>query len=247
MTSDGDDNAEQNTAGPVANVSANGLNITVHSQCNAGLIIDGAAVVMEGYGVGQVRRIVNAWYKNLPGDPPGPCPSGATHGFGCRDWFTIDQAFDEPLDLSSSIINFLPFRGENVFKNQQYSDTGVFQFWGTAIKSLVTGQIHERIRGIAGWGQWNSATNGTNVGGYKALPNLMNEFIGNIITDGVRVDHRGGQGGTVGHAPDDLPGRFGDGPQFGAVNLGIMPGTSGAADVVQKSLVVDRLIAFREN
>ena len=71
---------------------------------------------------------------------------------------------------------------------------------------------------------------------------------GNVVLDGLRSDHQGVQPGTsinpgtgapYPRGSSMLPGHFGDSPQNGGHNIGVMPN-------FERSKWVDRLLVFRE-
>ncbi len=168
MTYDGNDGASMNTPGyitPDGSISADGTNLTIRFNntatrpCNTKPVSGGAALVLSGTGAGQVRRILTM--------------AESTASDMCHLSFKLAKAFDVPPD-ASSVLQFEPFRGENIFENQRYTDTGGFQFWGNAFRNVVAGQVMERTAGILSWGQWNGQT----AEDILSLPNYQQEFIG---------------------------------------------------------------------
>ena len=101
----------------------------------------------------------------------------------------------------------------------QYTDVGAFQFYGLAVANMVVGMTMERGGGFANWGQ----DRGTFVN-----PNLMNEFHGNEVVEGLRAEH---QGTPLGN------GTWGDSLQFNGHVFAVV--------AAPKDL--NRFIVFRDN
>ena len=110
-------------------------------------------------------------------------------------------------------------RGKNIFHNTHYHDVGAFQFYGLGVDNMVTGMTMERGGGFAAWGQDRPGF---------ANPNLMNEFVGNTVLEGLRAEH---QGSPLGH------GGWGDKLQFMGHVFAIM----------DASPDLNRYIVFRAN
>ena len=115
MTYDGDDAGSQNTGGyisPSVPPSADGTNLTVavnDPACAGKPVSGGAALILGGKGAGQVRRIISMGVSKT--------------GIACHKSFMLDKAFTVAPDATSAL-QFEPFRGENIFENQRYVDTG---------------------------------------------------------------------------------------------------------------------------
>ena len=212
------DNAGNAYYGPIASTSPDGTKLTIaqgfdpKSQSYTDRVEGGALVVISGTGAGQYRRITS-W----------PLPS--CHGTG-QCVFDIDSKLTVALDATSTV-EVMPFRGKNIFHKTHYADVGAFQFYGLGVDNMVVSMTMERGGGFAAWGQWRPGrapyTN------YSfANPNLMNQFIGNVVTEGLRAEHQG--------TPLGLGG-WGDGAQF---NGHVFAVVSAPADL-------NRYIVFRAN
>eukprot|EP01047_Picozoa_sp_COSAG01_P061424 COSAG01_NODE_7672_length_3104_cov_2.368053_1_plen_274_part_00 len=189
------DNAGNAYYGPIASTSLDGTKLTIahgfdpRSHSYTDRVEGGALVVLAGTGAGQYRRIVS-W------------PQPSCHGVG-QCVFEIDAKLAVPLD-ATSVIEVMPFRGKNIFHRTHYSDVGAFQFYGLGVDNMVVSMTMERGGGFAAWGQWRAGrapyTN------YSfANPNLMNQFIGNDVIEGLRAEHQGSPLGV---------GAWGDDAQF---------------------------------
>jgi len=136
-------------------------------------IAGGAMIVVTGTGAGQYRRVVN-WAPGTVG--------------GAAGTFDIDSPLAAPLG-ADSMVEVMPMRGRSIFHNTRYRDVGAFQFYGIGVDNMIHGMTMERGGGFAAWGQ----DRGTFVN-----PNLMNQFIGNTVVEGLRAEHQGtplGRGG----------------------------------------------------
>jgi hypothetical protein len=239
MTYDGDDSRQQNVGGRATSISADGLNITVHCMAGRNAPVGGAATIFSGSGAGQIRRVV--------------ATSTSMDKKSCS--FKLDKSFDGTVD-ASSVFEFMPFRGENIFHNLQYEDVGVFQFYGFSHKAIVAGSVHSRTEGVQGWGMSSiSCQDSQGFDCNTTAPHFQSEYVGLSFLDGVRAGHQSGQGGSNQSCKgsfgkqqidgetqcEDLAGGFGDGQQIGGDNLGLMynGGVAGKH--------VNRLIVFREN
>jgi hypothetical protein len=109
----------------------------------------------------------------------------------------------------------------------------------------------ERTAGILSWGQWQ----GVSADDILSLPNFQQEFVGNVVLDGLRADHQGTQPGisanpTTGEpfppGYSALPGGFGDSPQNGGHNFGVIDSMVTNPVNGSRSKWVDRLLVFRE-
>jgi hypothetical protein len=117
-------------------------------------------------------------------------------------------------------------RGKNIFHKTHYEDTGAFQFYGLGVDNMIVGMTMERGGGFANWGQ---SRGDPNHGPYSFVnPNLMNEFLGNTVVEGLRAEHQGSPLGM---------GTFGDPMQFNGHVFAIVDGTPD----------VNRYIVFRGN
>ena len=98
----------------------------------------------------------------------------------------------------------MPMRGKNIFHATHYKDVGVrtrcpsapsllvssdervrpqaFQFYGLGVDNMVVGMTMTRGGGFIAWGQDRGAF---------VNPNLMNEFLGNTVAEGLRAEHQG--------------------------------------------------------
>jgi len=79
-----------------------------------------SVVVMQGPGVGQVRRLVEV--------------RGAAN-----DTVVISAPFDPPLDPALSIVTITSYRGGYTFEGNAFTDGTCFQFYGGAFDVLVSG------------------------------------------------------------------------------------------------------------
>ena len=106
----------------------------------------------------RYRRLI-AWEWN--DDPKG------------ESQWTLDRpfAFDpEP----TALISIATFRGLNIFSGNTHEDSGVFQFYGSAIENFVSGITGARMGGFVAYGMGDDT-------GYN--PNLYNQFLGNKVTE----------------------------------------------------------------
>jgi len=115
----------------------------------------------------------------------------------------------------------------------------------------VMEQVMERTGGILSWGQWQ----GVSANDILSLPNFQQEFVGNVVLDGLRADHQGTQPGISSNPTtgvpfpagfSSLPGGFGDSPQNGGHNIGVIASMVGNPVNGTRSTWVDRLLVFRE-
>ena len=122
MTYDGNDGGSQNTGGyisPTVLPSADKTNLTVavnDPACAGKPVIGGAALILGGKGAGQVRRIISMSTSVSK-------PEASMTYAVCHKSFVLDKAFTVAPDATSAL-QFEPFRGENIFENQRYIDTG---------------------------------------------------------------------------------------------------------------------------
>ena len=146
------DNRGSVYTGPIISLSADGRNITLRGgnfsqsdhdehtgmKANAQLNFGKAVVLSNGTGAGQYRRVVD-WDWDIS-------PNGVS------SW-VLDKPFTE-LDLAENVqVEITTFRGNNIFHNNHYADTGVFQYYGTGMNNMVYGMTTERQDGIVANGQ----------------------------------------------------------------------------------------------
>eukprot|EP01052_Picozoa_sp_SAG31_P022416 SAG31_NODE_1782_length_7281_cov_5.022139_5_plen_372_part_00 len=126
---------------------------------------DKAIVIVNGSGAGQYRRLID-WHW-------------ATDQSEQSSW-RLDRPFAYAPD-PDALIAIIPFRGRNIFYQNEHSDSGAFQFYGVGIENLVVELTGTRMGGFIAVG----------MGGDQGInPNLYNQFLGVTITEGLRADHR---------------------------------------------------------
>eukprot|EP01052_Picozoa_sp_SAG31_P002890 SAG31_NODE_105_length_25008_cov_17.439399_3_plen_993_part_00 len=212
------DDAGQFAAGHADELSLLNVTLDCSTIIQNGNTRGGAVAIIAGFGAGQIRRIVGSYFGNWS------APAGAA--VKCHRSFKLDAPFTLAPD-STSVFQAMPFRGENVFHNMRYSDTGGFQFYGLGMKNIVSGVVGERMGGLLAWGQWRGCRSPTDCGSagrespFASNPNLQNEYVGNIILEGLRADHQSAQPGVpkTGSQPGTNMQGFGDGPHGGAHNF----------------------------
>ena len=122
--------------------------------------------------------------------------------------------------------------------------------------------VGERMGGLLGWGQWRACATPSQKGmcvhwdgpdpETKAIDddvNMQNEYVSNIVLDGLRADHQSSQPGTPLGQGTNIAG-FGDGPHIGAHNFGMMdPGViwKQTQQFGDNGGLVHRLIVWRSN
>lgn len=107
----------------------------------AGAWLGGSVVVVNGTGVGQIRRIVEQGI--------GPEPTNPNN----RTW-VVNQPFDIPPLGNTTFVQIMPYRGQNIFIGDQFEDGGAFQFYGHGLDNIVVDTIATRMTGFIAWGQW---------------------------------------------------------------------------------------------
>ena len=121
-------------------------------------------------------------------------------------------------------------RGRNIYHHMHYEDCGAFQFYEIGLNNLVIENTMARGGGFLAWGQWRRNAGAVNI-------NLMNQYIGNEITEGARAEHRS----TVPLA--DKP--WGDALQNSGAGFAVVDNGNTSANIPIRE--VDRLIVFRRN
>jgi hypothetical protein len=168
-----------------------------------------ALMVATGRGAGQYRRIVS-FELSL----------NATNG-RLSHW-TIDKPFAIAPD-PDALIQVMPFRGRTIHYNSKYEDGGSFQFTQIGIENLVYGVTMERTDGMVSFGQWRGGwESGFGGPGNFINPNVLTQFIGNEVLEGLRASHQATQLGQ--HT-------FGDKVMFQGNGLGIVNAWVGMRDI----------------
>jgi hypothetical protein len=143
---------------------------------------DGAGVfILAGTGAGQVRRVV---------------------GHGERS-VEVDRPWDVEPDARSFVCVTM-FQGHYLILDNDFSDCGAMQFYGTAIENVVAGNTGARMSGFRGLGLWYH--------GYQ--PNWFCTFCDNAITEGNYYHWH-----TIADAVLEISGR-GRAPYSGPMNIG---------------------------
>ena len=126
---------------------------------------DKAVVIVNGSGAGQYRRLTDWHWADDPTE---------------QSSWRLDRPFafaPEP----DALISIMPFRGRNIFYQNEHSDSGAFQFYGSGIENLVVELTGTRMGGFITVGMG---------GDQGANPNLYNQFLDVTVTEGLRADHR---------------------------------------------------------
>ncbi|HEY3323721.1 MAG TPA: LamG-like jellyroll fold domain-containing protein [Planctomycetota bacterium] len=110
-----------------------------------------AVLVLEGKGAGQCRRLVSCDAEKL----------------------LIDRPFDIELD-GSSVIGVTMYQGHYLILDNDFTDTGAMQFYGTSIECFAAQNRGTRTQGFRGLGLWYH--------GYQ--PSWFCQFLDNRILDG---------------------------------------------------------------
>ena len=127
----------------------------------------GAAVqIIEGKGAGQYRLVT------------------ANNG---RDW-QVDRPWLVVPDQTSTI-SIAPFRGRNLFIDNQFEDGGAFQLYGAGHDTIVAGNKGARMDGFMVWG--------LNPHGWGYQPSWCCQFLDNEILEGNGYGHRSAGFGTI--------------------------------------------------
>jgi len=112
----------------------------------------GAAVfILDGQGAGQFRRVVS--------------------------WKDAKIVVDRPWDIepdASSFVNVTMLQNHYLIVNNEITDSGALQFYGTSIECIVAGNRGARMQGFRGLGLWYN--------GYQ--PSWYCQFLGNEIIEG---------------------------------------------------------------
>ena len=147
------------------------------AKANAELNFGKAVVIANGTGAGQYRRVVDWRWDDSDGG---------------KSWWLIDRPFDVLVETENVLVEITTFRGNNIFHNNDYSDCGVFQFYGVGMNNLVMGMTTKRQDGIVANGQRVDFFDWTIDKNYHSgvQPNYYNQFIGVEILEGLRADHR---------------------------------------------------------
>jgi hypothetical protein len=114
----------------------------------------GAAIyLLDGTGAGQWRTVT------------------ANRG---REW-EVDRPWDVPPD-DTTLLSIVPFRGRTLIVNNDFSDGGALQMYGTVADVVIAGNKGARIDGMFAWG--------LNPGGVGWQPCFTTQFLDNEITEG---------------------------------------------------------------
>jgi len=112
----------------------------------------GAGVfVLAGKGAGQYRRVVRHEASTVE----------------------VDQPWTVPPDVNSDL-GITMFQGHYLLVDNEFTDTGAVQFYGTSIECLIAGNRGTRMQGFRGLGLWYH--------GYQ--PSWFCQFLGNEIAEG---------------------------------------------------------------
>ena len=274
LTTDGDESVGNFAAGRAQDMSKDGTNITL--DCNAkpgsGNARGGLVAIIAGGAAGQLRRIVGSYTGTWS-------VNGATPA--CHRSFVLNKPFDVQPD-ASSVFQAMPYTGGSILHRMHYADTGAVQTYGSMVQTVFSQVVGERMGGLIGWGQWRACATESQKGmcvhwsgpdpETKAIDdnvNAQNEYVSNIILDGLRADHQGSQPGTPGGTGANLAGH-GDScdrppcafaqlvplndawrrPHIGAHNFGMMnPGRiwKQTQQFGDNGALVHRLIVWRSN
>ncbi|MGD0094007.1 MAG: glycosyl hydrolase family 28-related protein [Planctomycetota bacterium] len=110
-----------------------------------------AVLVLDGRGAGQCRRLVSYQGANV----------------------TLDRAWDVQLD-ESSVLGITMYQGHYLILDNEFTDTGAMQFYGTSIECIAAQNTGARMQGFRGLGLWYH--------GYQ--PSWFCQFLDNRILDG---------------------------------------------------------------
>lgn len=255
LTTDGNEQVGNFAAGRAEAMSTDGTNITL--DCNAlpgtGNTRGGQIAIIAGGAAGQIRRIVG-YYKGTWALSNG---GAAT----CHRSFKLNKPFAVSPD-GSSVFQAMPYTGGSILHRMHYADTGAVQTYGSMVQTVFAQVVGERMGGLIGWGQWRACAKSSQKGmcvhwagadpETKAIDddvNMQNEYISNIILDGLRADHQSSQPGTTLGTGKNIVG-FGDSPHIGAHNFGMMnPGViwKQTQQFGDNGALVHRLIVWRSN
>ena len=177
------DNAGGCYFGPVKAYAAGSLSLTATGTARAAECSGGAIIVLNGSGIGQVRRVV-----------------AQTTAGGETVW-AMDEPFAAAVDEGASWVQVMPFRGRNLFVANTYRDVGAVQFYGIGLEQIVANNVGERMGGFLSWGQWRGYDhNGVRIsppssggGGAGFNPNRYNQFLGNEIREGNTIVNYNGE------------------------------------------------------
>ena len=211
LTTDGDESVGNFAAGRAQDMSADGTNITL--DCNAkpgtGNARGGLVAIIAGGAAGQLRRIVGSYTGTWSINGAAPA---------CHRSFVLNKPFDVQPD-ASSVFQAMPFTGGSILHRMHYADTGAVQTYGSMVQTVFSQVVGERMGGLIGWGQWRACATESQKGmcvhwsgpdpETKAIDdnvNAQNEYVSNIILDGLRADHQGSQPGTPGGTGANLAG-----------------------------------------
>jgi hypothetical protein len=235
------DNRGNQYLGPVTGIDEAGTNISTQGRGasvgngNGYSVVGGALVIVNGTGAGQIRRIISFVMHDNSSD---------------AGWFEIDRPFDVlPTTTAAhagsritSYIACVPFRGQSIFAYNHYADTGAFQYYGIGFNNVAYQNTAERFGGFLSWGQWRQ-------GGYPKQevapfinPNVRNEWIENVVTEGSTADHQQNLINTTGSFGDSLAT---SGNPF--TIIGTMKGCGTTGDAVLACRGSNQLISFRGN
>mmetsp|Transcript_22093 Transcript_22093/g.66318 ORF Transcript_22093/g.66318 Transcript_22093/m.66318 type:complete len:197 (-) Transcript_22093:1599-2189(-) len=135
-----------------------------------------------------------------------------------KTWtFEIDSPLTVPVS-ETGFVQVMPLRGRNIFEGNHYEDCGAFQFYGIGVDNIIYGVTMSRGGGFVNWGQWR---------GTFANPNLRNQWIGNVVEEGLRAEHQAKGPTTLG---------FGDSLQFNGHTFAVY----GSSDANMNRLIVLR-------
>lgn len=131
--------------------SADGVRLTLATAPKWDRDWSGAGVFfLDGRGAGQVRRLVKH--------------DGAV--------ITLDRALDVAPD-AKTVISITQYQGHYLLLNNDFSDCGAVQFYGTAIENVVAGNRGQRMSGFSAWALWY----------YGFQPAFYNLFEGNRLSE----------------------------------------------------------------
>ena len=105
-----------------------GALLTLATPTLTNSLVGYAIWVLDGAGAGQYRRVLRANYQQQPTQ------------------VVVDRAF-VGLDPATSLLQAAPMRGQVIMYRNHIEDTGVLQFYGQAMESIVAEHVHERTDG----------------------------------------------------------------------------------------------------
>ena len=145
-----------------------GALLTLATPTLTNSLVGYAIWVLDGAGAGQYRRVLRANYQQQPTQ------------------IIVDRAF-VGLDPATSLLQAAPMRGQVIMYRNHIEDTGVLQFYGQAMESIVAEHVHERTDGFISIGtvegtysdfDRNCSTTSCNFG-----VNLQLQFLDNLVKE----------------------------------------------------------------